>query len=216
MTCHIFVGPTAFGLPNRLFAHPDLVMHGPAARGDIRALSGALLPGASVALIDGRFGDVPSVAHWEILEMLDSGVRVFGLSSMGAIRAAELHRYGMTPYGSVAQRFVDDPDLPDDEVMMLHSPRPPYAPISEPLVHLRECANHLVARKLLSDEQAVRIVDGLRERWFGDRTWETLIEWVARQGVDTNAVLPALDDPQRFRVKSRDLEHFLHDEPWAH
>ncbi|KGS07737.1 MULTISPECIES: TfuA-like protein [Burkholderia] len=215
MICHVFVGPTAFGLPNRLLVRPDLVIHGPAARGDIRALGGTLSRGAAVALIDGRFGDVPSVAHWEILEMLDAGVRVFGLSSMGAIRAAELQRYGMTPYGSVAQRFVDDPDLPDDEVMMLHSPRPPYAPISEPLVHLREGARHLVAREILSDEQAARIIGDLRERWFGERTWETLIDSAAQQGIDRSALLRALGDPQRYRVKSRDLENFLHDEPWA-
>lgn len=215
MICHLFVGPTAFGVSNRFFARPDLVMHGPAARGDIAALRGTLSPGASVALIDGRFGDVPAVTHWEILEMLDAGVRVFGLSSMGAIRAAELYRYGMTPYGSVAQRFVDDLDFPDDEVTMLHSPRPPYAPISEPLAHLRECVRHLIAHGFLSAEQAGRVTDSLRERWFGDRTWETLIKLVVRQGVPRPALLPTFDDLQCFRVKSRDLENFLRDEPWS-
>lgn len=215
MTCHLFVGPTAFGVPDRLFARPDLVMHGPAARGDIRALKGTLSPGASIALVDGRFGDVPSVSHWEILEMLDIGVHVFGLSSMGAIRAAELQRYGMTPYGSVAQHFLDHPDIPDDEVMMLHAPHPPYTPISEPMQHLQECARHLVVHEVLSEGRATRIVDSLRARWFGDRTWEALIELAELEGVDKRALLAELDDLQRFRIKSRDLEDFLRDAPWT-
>ncbi len=214
MKCHMFVGPTAFGISQHILDQTDLVVHEPASRGHLRALGRNVAPDECIALVDGRFGDVLSVAHWEILELLDAGVRVFGLSSMGAIRAAELHRFGMSFYGAVATQFVNDPNFSDDEVTLLHMPMPPYTPLSEPMVHLREAVNHLHGDGHLSSDGAARIISLLRARWFGDRTWEFLTELAAGEGVKPEVLSILFADPRRFRTKARDLESFLHRQAW--
>src|SRR5262249_50769338 len=65
----------------------------PAARGDIHRA--ALRKPRAIGLIDGYFHGVASVWHKEILWAMSQGIHVFGSSSMGALRASELHAFGM-------------------------------------------------------------------------------------------------------------------------
>ncbi len=60
----------------------------------------------TLLLIDGYFHQVPSVQHKEILYALHQGLAVFGCSSMGALRAAELADFGMVGIGRVFRRTV--------------------------------------------------------------------------------------------------------------
>ncbi|MEM6942085.1 MAG: TfuA-like protein, partial [Pseudomonadota bacterium] len=62
---------------------------------------------AAIGLIDGFFEGVPSVWHKEILWAIDQGIPVFGASSMGALRAAELHAFGMIGVGWIFEAFKD-------------------------------------------------------------------------------------------------------------
>lgn len=54
-----------------------------------------------IGIIDGYFERVPAVWHKEILLALSAGVHVVGGASMGALRAAELHSFGMVGVGEV-------------------------------------------------------------------------------------------------------------------
>jgi len=75
----------------------------PARRGDVLA---AARDGADIiCLIDGVFFQDSSVAHKEILEALQMGVRVIGASSMGALRAAEMDVYGMEGVGEIYRAY---------------------------------------------------------------------------------------------------------------
>ena len=81
-------------------ADPTIMLTGPApaalapqlppvAQGDVlRAL--AHQP-RLIGIIDGYFDTVPAVWHKEILYAMERGVHVFGASSIGALRAVELH-----------------------------------------------------------------------------------------------------------------------------
>nr|UXE46071.1 hypothetical protein Hi04_10k_c5591_00011 [uncultured bacterium] len=90
----------------------------PAAQGDVLL---ALRSGARrIGIIDGRFNDVPSVWHKEILLALEEGALVFGAASMGALRAAELHRFGMIGVGRVFEWYRDGVLCDDDEVAVIH------------------------------------------------------------------------------------------------
>ena len=79
-----------------------------------------------IAIIDGYFEAVPAVWHKEILWALSHGIHVFGASSMGALRAAELARLrhgGRRPHlrGLPRRHVLDD----DDEVAVRHAPAEP-------------------------------------------------------------------------------------------
>src|SRR4051812_27007288 len=60
-----------------------------------------------VVLIDGVFQSTASVWHRELLAALDNGVTVIGASSMGALRAAELHPHGMIGEGLIYEWYRD-------------------------------------------------------------------------------------------------------------
>lgn len=133
---HVFIGPS---LPPDEVATlvPDAVVHPPAAQGDVlRALHER--PGA-IAIVDGYFEAVPAVWHKEILVALSSGVAVHGAASMGALRAAELDRFGMVGHGTVYEWFRDGVLSADDEVAVAHaSADEGYRSLSVALVDLRD------------------------------------------------------------------------------
>ena len=54
-----------------------------------------------IAIIDGVFHQSSAVGHKEILNVIKNGVKVYGASSMGALRASELDTLGMVGVGYV-------------------------------------------------------------------------------------------------------------------
>lgn len=146
----------------------------PARSGDLLAvLSGRPL---AIALIDGFFECVPSVWHHEILEALDAGVAVFGGGSLGALRAAELDRYGMVGVGRI-YRWVKAGIVEDDaEVALLHGPGEfLHAPISLPLVSVRAIAEDAQAAGILTRSEARAIVKAAQAFHFTERVWSLVL-----------------------------------------
>ena len=77
---------------------------------------------AAIGMVDGYFDGVPAVWHKEVLWALQAGIAVFGASSMGALRAAELHSFGMRGIGRIFEDYRDGRLTDDDEVALLHGP----------------------------------------------------------------------------------------------
>ena len=75
-----------------------------------------------IGILDGHFGNVPSVWHKEILFAMSEGVEVAGAASMGALRAAELHRFGMIGVGRIYRFFRSGLFTDDDELAVIHAP----------------------------------------------------------------------------------------------
>jgi hypothetical protein len=117
----------------------------PAATGDVLR---AVARGAeAIAIIDGVFERVPSVWHKEILFALSQGVPVYGASSMGALRAAECHAFGMVGVGRVFEAFRDGALEDDDEVAVAHSAAEHgYRALSDAMVNIREGVRQAVER----------------------------------------------------------------------
>ncbi|WP_050507046.1 TfuA-like protein [Streptomyces rimosus] len=211
----LFVGPTAHDLPASLLDQPGVRRHPPARRGHIAHLIECGPPG-HIALVDGRFDDVPAVGHREILAALEAGWQVTGLGSIGALRAAELHEHGMAGYGRVFAHLVAT-GAPDDEVALLHGPAPAYLPLTEALVDLRAFTAYLTATDALRPAQATAVIGALAHRWFGDRSLPAFLDAVRTIAGPTAAAtariyLPSLPD---IRLKTADLRAYLMERPWA-
>ncbi|WP_261566949.1 TfuA domain-containing protein [Frankia gtarii] len=214
---YLFLGPTGHGVDPTLFDDPCLCLRPPALRGSVDRLRAELHPAAgTIVLVDGRFGDVPAVGHRELLDALAGGWRVWGLGSMGALRAAELHAFGMQGFGTVYAYLRDHPDAPDDEVAILHGPAPEYRPITEALVDLRAFLWHLAARETLRATDVDAILQRLAGRWFGARSYTDLLadcRAVAGEAI-ADAVAAHRPGLPGQRRKTRDLLAFLEDAPW--
>src|SRR5207245_3105902 len=93
--CLIFAGPTlndANAL--RAVAREGIEVLPPVRRGDIEEIVSTHPPGVMV-IVDGLFHQCLSVGHAEIRSAVAAGWRVWGLSSMGAIRAYEMRHLGV-------------------------------------------------------------------------------------------------------------------------
>jgi hypothetical protein len=210
----MFVGPTLNGAAS-LAKESGVRLLPPVKRGDVERLVSTRRPGV-MAIVDGQFHQCLSVGHAEIRLAIAEGWQVWGLSSMGAIRACEMRHLGMRGYGEVYERFCRDEDFRDDEVALTHGPASPYVALSEPLIHIRVWLRELVKKRLLSAVQEKRLVKELMSMWFGERT-------LSRVRAMVLAVIPhhaqevdeTLAGFERFRLKSRDLSDFLREQPWT-
>ncbi|MET8826308.1 TfuA-like protein [Streptomyces sp. NPDC004610] len=155
----------------------------PVAAGDLLRLDARA--GDTVGIVDGYFHQTGSVRHKEILALLGSGVRVLGAASMGALRAAELDRFGMLGVGGVYADYRDGRLEADDEVTLLHSPGADgYRALSEPLVCVRATLAAAVRDGVCDAPTADRLV-GVLARWpFGRRSYGALPEAGAEAGLD--------------------------------
>lgn len=212
----IFVGPTlAPSAVARDLARP-FRLRPPVKRLDVtKLLAEGKKPGVLV-IVDGVFHDTLAVGHAELRDALGAGWQVWGLSSMGAIRAREMAPLGMRGFGRVYELFAAEGDFQDDEVALLHEGTRPYRGVTEPLVHLRAAIDHLVARGIVGERDARAVVAELKSRWYGERTVRGTIELLgphARGGAV--AVREELREFGRFALKTVDLERFLEDRPWT-
>jgi hypothetical protein len=144
----------------------------PAARGDItRAVS----DGARViGLIDGVFFQESSVGHREILGALKRGVRVVGASSMGALRAAELHTLGMEGVGEVYRMYRDGILVSDDEVALAFDPESGIA-LSEPLVNIRATLARAEEEGVVDPATGGILLTAASALYYPDRTYPRLV-----------------------------------------
>lgn len=145
----------------------------PCGQGDIYRAA-AQRPSA-IAIIDGYFSWIPAVWHKEILWALDRGIHVYGASSMGALRAAELAEFGMVGVGRIFEDYrtgaIDD----DSEVALLHGPESvQYQVATLPLVNVRATLAKAVAEGVVTPDLAERLLAMATEIHFSERTLETL------------------------------------------
>jgi hypothetical protein len=172
----VFAGPSLHG-------HAEdwpsgVVLRPPAAQGDVyRAIQDK--PRA-IGIIDGYFEGFPSVWHKEILYALESGIAVLGAASMGALRAAELDRFGMIGIGQIYAWYRDGVLDEDAEVAVLHGPAETgYMPLSEPLVNVRATLAELCAQAILSTADAAHLLEAARGIHYADRTIKRLLDQAA-------------------------------------
>ena len=170
----VFVGPS-LSAEEVLELSPSVIIRPPARRGSVYELIGCGVDKALV--IDGIFYNAPSLWHREILTAMESGIRVYGASSLGALRAAELGPYGMTGIGWIYNRYLDGTIDGDDEVSLLHlSEQYGYRGLSMPLVNLRMNLEHASKLGIVSSSEESMILAEFKSHPFYNRTEELFLK----------------------------------------
>jgi hypothetical protein len=167
----IFAGPSLLKADRAIL---DATYLPPASQGDVykAALAGATV----IGIIDGYFDGVASVWHKEVLYALHSGIHVFGAASMGALRAAELHQFGMVGIGSVFQSFRDGILEDDDEVAVYHGDEASdYVSLSEAMVDVRAIVCEAVRSCVLPEDFAAEIIRAAKSLHYRDRRWDDIL-----------------------------------------
>ena len=202
----VFLGPSLSLAAAREIC-PDAEFRPPVRYGDLYALGGEA-PG-QVLIIDGVFHDSTPVWQREILQLLEVGWRVFGASSMGALRALELEPYGMVGLGTVFAWYRDGLIEGDDEVAMLHGvAEMGYPPLSLPLVDTRHELAALEANGALSATAVAAILAEFKCAGCETRTLSALLALVEAHGGDAAALRGRMADGDN-RLKARDARMAL-------
>lgn len=168
-----------------------------------------LAAGDRVLVIDGLMGAVRSVRHKEILAAMEAGAEVFGCSSMGALRAAELSAHGMRGVGVVYDLYARGELDGDDEVAVLHlDAEHGYRSVTESLVNLRYTVDAAVAGGQLEEELGRGLIATAKSRPFHDRDLGSLAALVCESSEDRAALVRTLAR-NRIDVKRADAERVL-------
>jgi len=172
----VFTGPTLS--PEEGRRELDAVYLPPAAQGDV--YSAARRQPWAIGIIDGYFERVPSVWHKEILWALSRGVHVFGSASMGALRAAELERFGMVGVGSVFRAFASGELEDDDEVTVVHgAAETGYRCLSEAMVNVRATLEAARRAGVIGSQLCQRLVSAVKATYYPERSYARMLQEAA-------------------------------------
>lgn len=164
---HVYVGPT---LPDcdPLLAVPGVRVRPPARHGDL--FDPAIRGGDTVVIIDGVYHQAPALRHKEILAAMGRAVAVIGAASIGALRAAELARFGMLGVGRVYAAYASGEIDGDDEVAVGQAPDGQFGALTWPVVNLRHVIQLARSAVVLDGERAARLLTALRAVYYPQRT----------------------------------------------
>jgi hypothetical protein len=178
----------------------------PIKRGDLAKLPADV---TLVGIIDGEFYQSLAVSPKEILSLLEHGVVVLGASSIGALRAAELHPYGMIGVGKIFRMYRDGIIDADDEVAQTYVPQT-FVPCSEPLINIRYALELAVKKGIVRKSMADGVIQQLQDVYFPYRSYRLVSQ-----------LCPELRDflrsPPSLKAKdARLLLQLLNQEWWAY
>jgi hypothetical protein len=211
---NVYIGPSAYDLKIDFFDEFNATLHPPVKRFDIdHLLASSPIPGI-IVIVDGVFFPHPAVGHVEIREAIAKGWEIWGLSSMGAIRAFEMRNDGMHGYGYVYGCFFKYDDFKDDEMALLYNSDTPYHPLTEPLINTRYFLAYLMDKNLITLDAYENIVAELAQLWFGYRTTDLLEDLLSKHNCDA-AVFIELSHFKKFRIKTIDVINFFHEQRWG-
>lgn len=178
----VFVGPTRV----KKAAYPGIDFFPPAALGSVyRAMERGY---RRIGIIDGFFGNTPSVWHKEILFAISKGVEVSGAASTGALRAAELAPYGMYGIGNIYRLYRRASIADDDEVCVTHAiAEMDFMPLSEPMISIRYTLRDLRHRGSVSRDEEMALAAELKALHFSERTLERIHTTIAHHLPDVRA-----------------------------
>jgi hypothetical protein len=176
----VFLGPSlALGDARRAL---DAIYLPPVAQGDIyrAAREGA----RAIGIIDGYFERRPAVWHKEVLWALTHGVHVFGGASMGALRAAELARFGMIGVGRIFEAYRSGALEDDDEVAVAHADASAgYRATSEAMVNIRATLESAEMRGALRRELRLELERIAKELFYPDRSYPQVFARALERGL---------------------------------
>lgn len=123
-----------------------------------------------IAIIDGVFHQSSAVGHKEILKVIKNGVKVYGASSMGALRASELDSLGMVGVGYVYNQYATgEVDSDDDVAIMLDSDT--LEALSKPLINMKYVFTEAVNESIISESEKDELMNIAKKTYYPQRNY---------------------------------------------
>lgn len=150
---------------------PNAIVAGPIER---RQIHDDIAKGVNVlGIVDGKFYQSLAVSPAELRDALRCGIRVYGSSSLGALRAVELERFGMIGCGEIFEHIRATPAFRDDKLGQLFFDQK-GANATLPFIDLFFAVDALVAQKKLTKKIGDAVIAIYEDMYFEDRSWPEL------------------------------------------
>jgi hypothetical protein len=176
----IFAGPSL--PPAHRPLDPVLEWRPPVKQGEVYEC--ALTRPSIIGIIDGYFEVTPTVWHKEILWAMAQGIHVYGSASIGALRAAELHTFGMVGIGRIFAAYRDGILTDDDEVAVLHGPEElGYPAVIEAMVNIRATLDKAVAEGVIDHALRDHLTEIGKSLFYKERSWEAILRLATHRGL---------------------------------
>lgn len=180
MRAVVFLGPSLDVDRARRFL--NAVFLPPCKMGDVFAA--AEQGPAAIGIIDGLFEQTPAVWHKEILYAMSKGIQVFGGASMGALRAAELHQFGMRGVGRIFEDYASGVLEDDDEVAVSHLPgEAGFQCQSDAMVNIRHGLELAASEGVITEPSRQVLLSSAKGAHYPQRSWAALYEIAPSLGV---------------------------------
>jgi hypothetical protein len=166
----VFTGPS-LSVENAKAILPGADYRPSIVRGDLNNLPKGT---KVVGIIDGVFYSETAVAHKEIIAVMKKGIKVFGSSSMGALRAAELTEFGMAGVGRIYECYRSGRIVKDDEVAVTFNPVTGEQ-IAEPLVNVRYQLKAAEEDGVLTTKERHELIELAGRFFYPDRTYTYIV-----------------------------------------
>jgi hypothetical protein len=199
----VFIGPTGYGLRVDRFARS-----GPASLG---SLFKAFEEGyKTFVLVDGLYGTVPSVWHKEIFYLLSQRCTIYGLSSIGALRAADMAHFGMQGFGLIYRLYRSATIVDDDEVCILHAGEElDYMPLTQAMINLRFTFRNMRRQGILSYPDEQLLCERAKAVHFSERSDATIVDLIKLVTNLDQSAAALLYNKFKVNQKRRDLDSFI-------
>ena len=123
-----------------------------------------------IGIIDGVFHQNSAVGHKEILNVMKKGIKVYGASSMGALRASELDTLGMIGIGYVYNQYASgEVDSDDDVAVMLDSQT--LEALSVPLINMKYVFTKAMAENIITEEEKDELLQTAKKTYYPKRNY---------------------------------------------
>ena len=105
---------------------------------------------------------------------MKNGVKVYGASSMGALRASELDTLGMTGIGYVYNQYASgEVDSDDDVAVMLDSET--LDPLSVPLINMRYVFSNAANENIITENEKEELLSIAKKTYYPKRNYASIL-----------------------------------------
>ena len=162
-----------------------------------------------IGIIDGVFHQNSAVGHREILDVMKRGVKVFGASSMGALRASELDSLGMQGIGYCYNQYASGIiDSDDDVAVMLDSES--LEALSVPLISMDYVFANAVSENIITNDEKDELVEISKSTFYPKRNYaNTLAESSLEDGKKSELINFIRESEDIKKQDAKELLNFI-------
>ena len=225
----LFAGPSLYGLETKKYEWLDIC--GPACQSDIYSIIN-YRSYKRIILADGLYKSIPAPWHKEILMALEMNIEVYGVASLGALRAAELDVYGMKGSGQVYE-YIRSNIVDDSEVAVVHKPeRNKWEAMTLAHVEVKYWGEEMRRQGKITNETYEHINNWSRQTNFERRTKKGLIKemgltinnskeliletWFSQKQLDLAKLLENLDKKADEKPNKGEIDWNLANTPYIY